>query len=667
MRGSHFFQRRDRIALAAAVLAGSQLVACGGGNDNGDGGTPPPPSTVKLTFMGAITDAPIANAAVTVHVGERSFTTTAGADGTYEIAIEIDADESNSYVTIDAKGAAGQEFVEFTSLAGTFGSLAAQAGADGALTPDENFATQVTNVSTAEAALLRQANGGQPITSDAIKQSLGAELNGQQVLDLATAIKLAVDSSDEYPLPAGVASTLALANDADTASAFVASAQTQDPEAFSQTQAAIAADPALTKPVDAGSVPAHLTAAILSTDAGFTFNYTNRVNDYRFNTDGSGVLASGSFNTAMQWTVDGSTVKVSYAQPIETISFDFVNCNGNIVQSEGHYVSSGETLALISDRTLTSTQTATITYPDCSNLAATTRTTTTATTILEDEDFRQLTTADVANSVQTFYVYDTAQKAVLGDVAQINADGTGLALVSGQSFSWALDDVGAINVTFANGISGRYRSLREIDTFADDLFYELDTGDGPFVDAGAQVEVDPVFATTIDAATFSGRFYQFGVGNEQDPQPGIKGFRLRFDPGGSGAQEDDYIDVNGNVAVTDETTMPSFAFRWTIDNDNVVIRRTINLSSGSYNCIAGSTDCLLFDERRIVPLVDDDSRYYVLEVRRLDNDGVTAATPYTALVRYYDFEPLTATAKRAAHVAAPVRQRHTVPGAVTLR
>jgi hypothetical protein len=677
MNGSHpVFSRPRRLAIIAALLAGSQLVACGGGgghDGDGDGGsgggTPPPPATAKLRFRGAVTDAPIAHAAVTITIGAQRFTTTADANGVYDTEVEIDENATGGFVTIDAKGSADQAFVEFKSLAASFATLAAQAGSDGTLTPDENFATQVTNVSTAEAALLQQANGGQPVTSETQKQSLGAQLNGQQVLDLATAIKLAVDSAAAYPLPAGFTSTLALASDPAASSSFVAAAQSADPATFSQTQAAIAGDPALTKPIDASAMPASLTAAILSTDAGFTFNYSNRVNDYVFNSDGSGTLAAGSFNTAMEWTVSGTTVQIAYAQPVETTSFDFVDCDGEILQAEGHYVSSGATLALISDRTLTSSETYTLTYPDCSNQSTNTRTTTTATTILNDDDFEHLTPADVADSVQTFYVYDTTQHTVLADVAQINADGSGTALVSGVTFNWSLDEVGAINVSFANGITGRYRPLREIDQFTADLFYRLDTGDGRFVDAGAQIEVDPAYATTIDVSTLPGRYYQFGVGNEQDPQPGVKGFRLRFDPGGGGAQEDDFLDDNGNVTSIDETTNPGSAFRWTLEDNNIVVRRSYDGLTGATDCLAGggSPACVVYDERTIVPLVDNDNRYYVLELRRLDVDGLSAATPHTALVRYYDYEPLgAASAERSgAATSAAARQRPNAPGAAT--
>jgi hypothetical protein len=76
----------------------------------------------------------------------------------------------------------------------------------------------------------------------------------------------------------------------------------------------------------------------------------------------------------------------------------------------------------------------------------------------------------------------------------------------------------------------------------------------------------------------------------------------------------------------------------------VVVRRTFDLANQTYNCVVGEPDCLLWDERRIIPLAADGARLYWVEVRRSDNNGVTDATPATRLVRFYDYEPLTGAA-----------------------
>ncbi len=522
---------------------------------------------------------------------------------------------------------------------------------------------QVTNVSTAEAVLLAQANGGQPVDTDALLNSLGSAVNGQDVLDLATAIKLAVDSAAEYPLPEGYTSILALASDAEARADFIAAAAAQDAAAFSDTQSAIAGDPALTQPVAAADIPASMTAALLSTDLGFTFNYSNRVSAFGFAQDGTGSLSAGSFNVATTWEVEGSSINVSFAEPVETVSFDVENCGGTIGQVEAHYVSNGLTLNLLSARTLAITETSTISYPGCPSLETRTVTATSARTLLADEDFQPQTDADIAGQTHTFYVYDAGQGDVIAEVADIEADGTGTTRLLGLSFTWALTADGrTIDVSFSDGSEARYRVLRQIDTFVDDLFYEIDTDDGRYVDAGAQIEVDPVFETVIDAANVPGRYYQFGIGDEQAPAVGIKGFRLRFDAGGVGSQEDDILE-DGEVVTFDGTNTPSYLTRWAVEEGNLVVRRSYDYVSDAYNC-QGGPNCIVFDERVIVPLVEsDEGRFYVLELRRSNDNGITESTPRTSLARYYDFEPLAAAkaAKPRAAAAKPQTTRGALP------
>ena len=52
-------------------------------------------------------------------------------------------------------------------------------------------------MSTAAAVLMQEANGGNAITSDAALATLSGQVNAQEVLDLATAIKLAVDEPEK--------------------------------------------------------------------------------------------------------------------------------------------------------------------------------------------------------------------------------------------------------------------------------------------------------------------------------------------------------------------------------------------------------------------------------------------------------------------------------------
>lgn len=643
--------RRLRAALISTLLM-TTLAGCGG-SDSNRGSAPPPtsnpgpqPTLSRLTLTGTVTDAPIANAAVTATVGEETFTVNADANGNYSLEIEIEQDATDGFVTLSAQGVGSQAFVEFISLAGTFSSLQAQAGDDATLSNTENFATQITNVSTAQAVLLREANAGEPVTSEALLNALAATLNSQEVLDLATAIKLLVDDPDNYPMPASATSLLALVSSSAAREQFVDETYNQSPTTFASTQGAIVNDSTLTRPVSNDTLPTRLTAAMLSDASDFSFNYFNRVNAYTFDADGTGTAAAGSWNTDMTWTIQGSKVQVAFAAPVVVPSWDTVDCDGAPRQVESSYRSEGVTLTLLTNRVLAITETNEISYPGahgCSNLQAHEETTTVARTILNESDFQQLTADDLEDTTQSLYVYD-ALAGVVADVADLNADGTGSSWAFNKQFTWALDDSGrVVTATFSDGTIARFRSLAEADFVTTDLFYEIETPSGLRVDAGASVYADPELPLVFTAQNVPGRYYQFGMGQEGG-DPRLQGFRMRFEADGTGAQEDDYIDATGQVAIFDETTTPSQAFQWSIDGEDLVVQRAFDVQAMQHGCQPGPVDCVLYDERRIVPLALNGSRAYWMEYRRSDDLAVDANTVPTTLIRFYDYEPLNASA-----------------------
>lgn len=128
----------------------------------------------SVTLTGVVTDAPIANAALTVYVGDESFPTTAGTDGTYTIQLDVDDSAVNKLVRIKANGGPDQENVEFYSQLESFASVTEQAGGDGVVNSTENFGVNITNVTTAEYALVTNAVGGVPQTTSELNNALVA-------------------------------------------------------------------------------------------------------------------------------------------------------------------------------------------------------------------------------------------------------------------------------------------------------------------------------------------------------------------------------------------------------------------------------------------------------------------------------------------------------------
>ncbi len=128
------------------------------------------------------------------------------------------------------------------------------------------------------------------------------------------------------------------------------------------------------------------TSAMLSTDPGFSFNYTNRAANYTFENDGTGSVSTG-VDAPMTWKIDGATLRV-VDEPVETVSFDTENCvgDGGVRQVEAHYVTKGCQLAFLGDGTVATTEFSHVTYADCASLAERDVTATTARTILSEDD-----------------------------------------------------------------------------------------------------------------------------------------------------------------------------------------------------------------------------------------------------------------------------------------
>jgi hypothetical protein len=164
--------------------------------------------TTELTLTGKVTDSDIAFADLVFTVGSQTFTTKANATGDYTILLSVYDEELSKPIKALAKGMASQPEAEFVSLLPSMNSLMQQAGADKTLDKTENFSVNITNVTTAEFALLTQ-NDADIANDDELKIALLA-VDADQKLNLAATIKIIVDN-DIYVLPQGISSTLALA------------------------------------------------------------------------------------------------------------------------------------------------------------------------------------------------------------------------------------------------------------------------------------------------------------------------------------------------------------------------------------------------------------------------------------------------------------------------
>lgn len=194
----------------------------------------------NVTITGIVTDEPIANAELEFVVGNESFSAKADANGRYTQELIIDESSSKKLVRVKAKGLdATNPGVEFVSQLSSVEKLLAQAGDDNVLDSTDNFGVNITNVTTAEFALLTR-NGAELTSTEELDAAL-LNVDADEKIQLATLIKIVVDNPD-YQLPEGVNSTLELVANEEVAEAFEEQVNEQAPELIEQTKKQIKED-----------------------------------------------------------------------------------------------------------------------------------------------------------------------------------------------------------------------------------------------------------------------------------------------------------------------------------------------------------------------------------------------------------------------------------------
>ena len=623
-----------------------------------------PPVEQSLTIEGQVVDRPIANAAVTVRVGSRNFTGTAGADGRYSIVATVPSDAVADFVSIDALGSAADPTVRFRSLLGTFSALQAQAGADRRLVASENFNVNVTNVSTAEAVLVSEANGG-ALPGDAAALERGRlAVDQDRLTEYATIIRLVVNG--EFALPTGVVDTLDLIDDEATRFGFLVFLRTdevRDPR-YVAARATVDADPALTPGVTTAAVPRTLYLPIRSTRA-LQFRYAvvnGPIDGFELNADGGGMFlsTSGAF-PGLRWAVDGNrTLQLSFVPPLigdpreqpfidpATGTEVLVACR---IELRGIAVRRG--LGVGAVRTFTFFRTCDdprfneTTFDRGGRywlpLDATERY---LTSNVAGRTFSLVVDASDVPSLETSTSGGLAQ-----EIASFSANGTGSLNPTGRSFTWIIEADGALRVTLGNGTVSRYRRYARPFDGA-----ELAVADHRYTDGRRRISDQLGYASdgslVFSNATIRGVYYTFGIGSDGSENgggsilgfPQLRGSVFQFLAGDEFRNSNDAL--SSSAPDSPRMIIRGSLQRWAVRGDGSVSVQLYRRASSNDNtgCTLDSTDpdCNLVIERRLLPIaVNAAGRHFWLEQLRLI-DGftpVTASTPWQTTVRFYDFAP----------------------------
>lgn len=261
----------------------------------------------RLLLSGTITDAPVANAAVALRVGDQTLELTADEQGRY--AAEVVSADPTAWVQVSGTSPDGR--VRLVSVVGELAAVAAVADAeDGAVDAVALPALDATHWTTAAAALMARANGGEiPQTPEALAAARAA-VDPQLQLNLATAVRLVADGG--VPLPEGSADTLALLLDEAATNAFI---ETQ-PD-FAAARAEVAAEPRPTQPA----------ALVVDAPRRLMFTLGNPVQSgggiVDLNPDGTAVLHEVNGTEGGRWTWQDGWLSVTLDAPIVRESFPF--------------------------------------------------------------------------------------------------------------------------------------------------------------------------------------------------------------------------------------------------------------------------------------------------------------------------------------------------------
>jgi len=672
----------NRSLAATALGCALTLVACGGGG--GLGGSPA--ATKSLTLAGIVTDGPISGALVTVRIGSQTFTAVAGSDGRYRVPITIPADAGANLVVIEARGPASgpNSNVSLISLTRSFDSLLAVAGPDQELNSTEAPSVNVTHLSTANAVLVIELNGSTP-SSDAALQQAESQVDPQQVLELAAAIKLIVDSPTEYALPSGSTNTLQFAQNESARETFIDTAKQDNPEDFEQAQEQTVSDPNVAPPPTAASMPASLTY-VASVATQNSFNFTGQAKLFNFASGGRGSHISRFGRVPMQWEIVQNTISVRLDQALtgepypgdfgfDEVKQDSFDCTNTDSYDRIEIVRLSERSARIGSSGNS--------HQVCRYLNEGSEFE--RDVAIEDFEFQTLVSNDsflaapdlsVAKSYAQYTLNLGQESRYIGrlaaEVLSFNPGGSGSSRFFAGNFTWQKSSDGkTLTVAFANGIVSTYQVLRKVDDQASVVLATVTKPNGQtYADLNLRFAAPALEPLTPELVP--GAYYQFGVGEENpefDPYGLLKGFWLEFYGDGTGRQVNDFYeyddngepdrDENGQPIVYDSRSFPSQRFFWNSTADSITATRTYNNAetvdgTRSSSCAEGASDCVVWDRREIFPVnfVERSSsdRVYTLERRQFAADrsvGITDETMTTYLLRYYDIEDLPLAAKSA--------------------
>lgn len=496
------------------------------------------------------------------------FSTTADDQGDYTLT--MDAITEDDFITLEAQGVDDQDGAVLTSSVGSVGMLQEQ-GSSGSIVIDsgDNGATNITHITTAQDQLVKNLNNGVLPTNDGELAELQSQVNGGELLEMASLIKTIVDNAN-IPLPPGFNTTAELIADPVAFEAALEDVQTNFPIEF-QTATEETAD-ALEIGYTPDEVPGRLYTTIVNELPLFG-------NTFVFDFDGGGggsvILSLDASEITWQVNADGE-IEVDLLNPPITESFPFRDPPGTQVRAET-FVDSIRIIRLangvLTDQVLL-LLTHVTTFPDdglSDEIVVDVPSPENVYLAFGDEGILQIEPGDVAGDTIATYYYHTDNNAVgLGgnpftggefgaDFLSFNPDGTGSTQRRGFGFNWGTNPDGTLTVNFDSGDSNRYIVYSEDGDVAQTILIGSLNDGTTRTEPAEAINFDGVSEFSEDMLLdrrYRGLFVIFGLGQGFDMfdflfQDGGEGCRILFGPPGQRITWES----------TPENYMDSFLFR----------------------------------------------------------------------------------------------------------
>ncbi len=264
--------------------------------------------SASLKLEGRVAPPALAGASIVITAGDHSIQANADANGAFTAALA--SSHPADMIRITATGAGAKTKVKVISLVGEFGTLARRADSRASVSADRVPALNVSALSSAVAALVIEANGGQPPATEAALQSLTVGLPPQRVIDLATVLSMVADGT--VALPEAAADTLALIQQPATP-AYKALVRTEADSADFHWNRYMAARQAVTSsavasaaPAIAGSAPedrAYVAAFRAASPPGAMF--------VSYRPDGTATIATSTGARTATWKRADGTLRIT--------------------------------------------------------------------------------------------------------------------------------------------------------------------------------------------------------------------------------------------------------------------------------------------------------------------------------------------------------------------